>query len=342
MGRHSKAAGSREFFTSGERQKAQASGDYGTIKQRLGAESQRAFDQCGLCTAPLRDPVATPYGTLYCRECIFTNLLSQKQALDERRRAYEEAQTAKVADEAAAEAGRQAAEITAFARREGGAVGADGTVASRPIASIGARAVAASAAVTAASTIHGSASTKLKIDSRDRDQKVTDVNRSAFWTPQSEGGSAVRAGSQSVEAPDPAPRDPVTGGFLRAKQLITVKLSSSSGLANGGSASSSSSGAGVNDDADAGGSSNGGGARYQCPGCSKPIVYQAMYLLKACGHCACGTCLTKLVAPSKACLQCGGPAASKSDIVKLQQGGSSYAGGAGTQAEAVKYKPTVF
>jgi hypothetical protein len=71
-------------------------------------------------------------------------------------------------------------------------------------------------------------------------------------------------------------------------------------------------------------------------------VYQATYLLKGCGHVVCGPCLTALVAPSKRCLTCSGPAATKADIVKLQQGGSSFAGNTGTITQASKYTPNVF
>jgi hypothetical protein len=48
-------------------------------QQRLGAESMRQFDACSLCLQRARDPMACPRGHLYCRECVLSDLLTQKK-----------------------------------------------------------------------------------------------------------------------------------------------------------------------------------------------------------------------------------------------------------------------
>jgi nitric oxide synthase-interacting protein len=118
MGKHSRQAHTQPFFTSGER--AKAAGHVGTLRRRLGEDSQRRFDQCNLCLQRLVDPVATPSGFLFCRGCIFESLVSQKQALDRQRKAYEEEQAEIAAEAAAAKDALHTAAVTRFEQNESG------------------------------------------------------------------------------------------------------------------------------------------------------------------------------------------------------------------------------
>lgn len=139
MGKHSKQAHTQGYFTSGERVSSDASachdlvsaqfhsffqakliGKVGTLRQRLGEESQRRFDQCNLCLQRLSDPVATPSGFLFCRACIFESLVSQKQALDAQRAAYNAEQAELAAEAAAAKAAPEVAAVARFEQRESG------------------------------------------------------------------------------------------------------------------------------------------------------------------------------------------------------------------------------
>ncbi|KAF9116929.1 hypothetical protein BGX27_008077 [Mortierella sp. AM989] len=56
--------------------------EYGTKKQRLGRDSMRDFDACFLCLQTARDPVCCPEGHLSCKECIYENILTQKQEIE--------------------------------------------------------------------------------------------------------------------------------------------------------------------------------------------------------------------------------------------------------------------
>lgn len=62
----------------------------GSQSQRLGVDSLRKFDQCGICLKTATDPLATPYGTLYCRECIYDNMLTQKAKIKQAIARWEE------------------------------------------------------------------------------------------------------------------------------------------------------------------------------------------------------------------------------------------------------------
>ncbi|KAF9330861.1 hypothetical protein BGZ91_012344 [Linnemannia elongata] len=77
MSRHSKNNTARGHFTYAEMQML----DYGTKKQRLGRDSMRDYDACFLCLQTARDPVCCPEGHIACKECIYENILSQKQEI---------------------------------------------------------------------------------------------------------------------------------------------------------------------------------------------------------------------------------------------------------------------
>ncbi|KAK3824473.1 MAG: hypothetical protein JOS17DRAFT_751920 [Linnemannia elongata] len=77
MSRHSKNNTARGHFTYAEMQML----DYGTKKQRLGRDSMRDYDACFLCIQTARDPVCCPEGHIACKECIYENILAQKQEI---------------------------------------------------------------------------------------------------------------------------------------------------------------------------------------------------------------------------------------------------------------------
>lgn len=126
MGKRSHAH-TRAFFTQGEREGLR--NRYGSVRERLGEDSQARLDSCGLCLSRLRDPVASPAGQLYCKACIFSNLLAQKEALAVQRKQYEaEAARRKEAADLAA-AGSQAAAVAAFVESESRLAGAASSIA---------------------------------------------------------------------------------------------------------------------------------------------------------------------------------------------------------------------
>ncbi|CAI5721717.1 unnamed protein product [Hyaloperonospora brassicae] len=86
MSRHSKNATATTHFTYREREAA----DHGTLKRRFGRDSQLPFGMCCLCLASThsRSPHVSPAGFVYCKECIYANLLAQKRAIQDNVAAY--------------------------------------------------------------------------------------------------------------------------------------------------------------------------------------------------------------------------------------------------------------
>ena len=106
MTRHSKNCTSGAFFTAAE--KAKLGRFYGTQRERLGTESMRRADWCGICLHPVKGPVlccdgCTPkpaersnkaagsetesldgsidWAHLYCRECVLAYILNQVKVI---------------------------------------------------------------------------------------------------------------------------------------------------------------------------------------------------------------------------------------------------------------------
>lgn len=57
---------------------------------RLGGDSQQTFGHCALCIHPAVEPMATPSGHVYCKECIVEFLLTKTQELKRQKEAFEE------------------------------------------------------------------------------------------------------------------------------------------------------------------------------------------------------------------------------------------------------------
>ncbi|CAM9960550.1 unnamed protein product [Choristocarpus tenellus] len=93
--KHSKNNTASSVFSYWEKGEACGDGHYGTQKLRLGSDSQQPFGHCSLCVHPSVDPMATPSGHIYCRECIVGYLLARTQELKKQKAAYEAQETAK-------------------------------------------------------------------------------------------------------------------------------------------------------------------------------------------------------------------------------------------------------
>ncbi|KAH8112919.1 hypothetical protein DFH11DRAFT_1857693 [Phellopilus nigrolimitatus] len=75
MTKHSKNNTASSIFSYHEYKRL----NYGTQRQRLGHESMRQYDACALCLQKARNPVSCNDGHLFCKECIYADLLSQKK-----------------------------------------------------------------------------------------------------------------------------------------------------------------------------------------------------------------------------------------------------------------------
>lgn len=55
--------------------------DWGTVTQRLSAESHRAFDACNLCLYQAQNPLCCRKGHIFCKTCILDNIITQKKEI---------------------------------------------------------------------------------------------------------------------------------------------------------------------------------------------------------------------------------------------------------------------
>ncbi|CAN0175410.1 unnamed protein product [Scytosiphon promiscuus] len=105
--KHAKNNCASKCFNHWERNEAASDGHYGTRKVRLGGDSQQTFGHCCLCIHPAVEPMATPSGHVYCKECIVEYLLAKTQELKRQREAFEAQEKSKATDEVAADASRK-------------------------------------------------------------------------------------------------------------------------------------------------------------------------------------------------------------------------------------------
>ncbi|KAL3990725.1 hypothetical protein ACH3XW_32950 [Acanthocheilonema viteae] len=79
MTRHGKNATASAVYSYSERRKDAKESGYGTLHQRLGADSVKEFDCCSITLQPCRNPVISPYGYIFDREVVLEYYLEQKK-----------------------------------------------------------------------------------------------------------------------------------------------------------------------------------------------------------------------------------------------------------------------
>jgi hypothetical protein len=93
MSKASKHAHTQPFMRASEL--AELGAFYGTTKQRLGKDSQRAWNLCNLTLTEIKDDeaaVVTPEGVLYSREALLQSMIAQKKKYKVALAAYKEYQ----------------------------------------------------------------------------------------------------------------------------------------------------------------------------------------------------------------------------------------------------------
>ncbi|OQR84999.1 nitric oxide synthase-interacting protein [Achlya hypogyna] len=194
MSRHSKNSTATHHFTYHEKQAA----GHGTLKRRFGKDAQLAFGSCCLCLKPILDkmePLASPCGFLYCKGCIYANLLAQKQQIKADLEAY-----------AAQEATRAEKDETAKQAEERSKLEASLSSAT-PVP------FEKSAEERAALQIRS------KVDLETIEEKSHELKRTSFWVPGFTPTAEVR-----LAKPDEQTRDPMSNKPLKLKHLMPVQL----------------------------------------------------------------------------------------------------------------------
>lgn len=318
MTKHSKNNTASSIFSYAEYKRL----DYGTKRQRLGNESMKRFDCCSLCLQRAREPVACHKGHLFCKECAYTDLVTQlndikrqkvkleqmkKEAEEERERAREAARERVLLE---FEKGQLGLAATSGISTKSGSDDSRGTKRKFEFDSTTAETLAREAEETALRQIEREQADALK-------HKLPD-----FWLPSltptyTSSGPPTSLGDVKLQTTCRGgdPSHPLT-----RKNLIPVNFTFNP---SGGPSSSTTSTPAGNDT----GSKKDESSEPMCPSCKKTFSNNTlMFLMKPCGHVTCKTCHDSLVKPSKQCIQCDKSLGEK-DIIALAREGTGYAAG---------------
>ncbi|TDL27735.1 hypothetical protein BD410DRAFT_713503 [Rickenella mellea] len=310
MTKHSKNNTASSIFSYAEYKKL----DYGTKRQRLGNESMRRFDACALCLQKVREPVACNEGHMFCKECVYTDLLSQKKDI-KRQKAKLEALVKEAEEEK--ERAKTAARERVLQEFERGNIG----LAARSVSS-------ASGAEKDKDFEPRGTKRKLEFSPGHVDRLAEAAEEAALKQIQEEQAEALKSKLPDFWLPSLTPtytssgpprdlkdikvRTVCRGGTsphdISLKSLTPVTFT----FPNGPSDSKDS----KTDDKSA-----------MCPSCKKDFSNSViMFLMKPCTHVVCKTCTETLVRPSSQCVVCDTPV-DKKDQIELRREGTGFAGG---------------
>lgn len=205
MAKHGKNRTANPVYSQTERDKDKASGQWGSQKRRAGTDSVTQFDCCQLSSAPCNNPVITPDGYLYDKECILENILKQKADMKRQMKEYEAQLRKHQARQAKTDAEAKDAAFEQFVKKERGIGGAsaDGPF-EKKVEEL------------------SQAGKMLAMKKEERltvDGKVT-PKLPAFWLPSLGPDSAPT----EVKPPSMKTKCPMSGKPLRIKDLIAVNF----------------------------------------------------------------------------------------------------------------------
>eukprot|EP00238_Polyblepharides_amylifera_P001217 CAMPEP_0196571466 /NCGR_PEP_ID=MMETSP1081-20130531/1644_1 /TAXON_ID=36882 /ORGANISM="Pyramimonas amylifera, Strain CCMP720" /LENGTH=295 /DNA_ID=CAMNT_0041888429 /DNA_START=147 /DNA_END=1034 /DNA_ORIENTATION=+ len=170
---------------------------FGTLNERIGKDSVKDFNACGLTLQIATDPVVTSEGVLFSKEAIFENLLKQKKSIQRQLTAWESQQSAEDAKADAQAVADKESALAAFHSQNHGA-GKWETVDMGPVVN----------------EEGGGANNSYATDF----ERIQNKEMKAFWLPSKTPDAKV-----VLAKPDTSTKCPVTGKKLRLKDLVDVK-----------------------------------------------------------------------------------------------------------------------
>ncbi|CAM9216970.1 unnamed protein product [Pylaiella littoralis] len=326
--KHAKNNCASKCFNHWERNEAADEGHYGTRKVRLGGDSQQTFGHCSLCVHPAVEPMATPSGHVYCKECIVEFLLTKTQQLKRQREAFEAQEKSQATDKVTEESSRRVEATNEFLTTQHQLVVAkqQPTTSQASDKSEGKgkkRGREEQTPVTPAT--EGKGKKKDEVVQKELTQRAIlktkkdrqeQLRTTSWWLPQfqPEGVKEV------IKQPPKRPASPMSGAPLRPKDLIPVIFTMDSEKEMTAHIS--------------GGDGNRGSII--CPVTRKGIISQKAVLIKRTGHVMLEDAAKQFALPTMTCPVTGEKFKTK-DLVPLVNGGTSFT--ASGQVEVTKYAP---
>ncbi|KAH7883027.1 hypothetical protein F5I97DRAFT_1815380 [Phlebopus sp. FC_14] len=323
MTKHSKNNTASSVFSYAEKKKT----EYGTRRQRLGNESMRDFDACALCLQRARDPIACDHGHLFCKECAYTDLLTQKKDIKRQKERLDQLKKeAEGEKKRALEAARErvlrdfekghlclSATLPAIATTSG-AGSKDGksldSVRKRDFDSSTVESLTREAEEAALRQIEREQAEALR-------HKLPD-----FWLPSLT--PTYTSNGQPSSLKDVKVQTMCRGGdpphAISLKSFTPVVFSFASLSASRSSESTPAEDDKVKNPPEETG-------KPVCPSCKSNLsINKVMFLMKPCSHVVCKGCTDSLVRPAKQCIVCD-RALDDGEVVELRREGTGFAGG---------------
>jgi nitric oxide synthase-interacting protein len=329
MTKHSKNATAAPFISNKEKQKT----GWGTKSQRLTSDNLLPFGHCYLCTQWVQEPMISPSGHMYCKECILKNLVTQQKSIKIQKAAWKAQEVTAANKASTAEVVAAAASVQGFMDREldPAARLARSNIVSHTVVGIGTEVQAAAfgSAIGSGATANRRTQSEqrrfelaadsgavqqyeAKSDLRDTAVVMSAVAASSFWVPD----FAPDVAKTRIPKPRAVPSSPVSGAPLRAKMLSVAHFHI------------------VDQDAKA----TGGTGRYCCALTRKSITHQAAVLLKPSGSIVLKSAFDTAVAKGNADPFTGAQL-QEGDVLLLASEGSGYASRGGDKLIAKSYRP---
>ena len=313
--RHTKNNGSSTYgvFSRTERSKCEF---MNSLQMRAGADSQLPFGWCSLSLQPAVDPVVTPSGHVYSRECLLEHMVTKAADLKRQREKWEREQAAAEAERAARAAEDREA-LNADFEHQNDPRATSIVVAAKPAPQEKAekkRPREEEKESEAEKSKRIEAELRAPVATAAMIQRAKDGMASNFWLPQFTPSHAP----EPTPEPERRPPSPVTGKPLRAKDLVPLRLEASRTLKTNGSGQEE--------------------VKYLCHVSHKEINAQPVLLIRTTGCVLLEDVAKKLgVLESKVCPISSRPFKAK-DVVKLQSGVSAFAASGGEALNIKVYR----
>lgn len=285
----------------------------------------RQFDACSLCLQRAREPLACEEGHLFCKECVYTDLLLQKKDIQRQKEKLESLK--REAEEERARA-KEAARERVLLEFEKGQLGLASTPSvpgtTSGIGSTGSKGTKRKFAFDS-STVENLAQEAEEAALRQIEREQAEALRHKlpdFWLPSLTPTYTSSGPPSSLK--DVKLQTTCRGGNpvhpIVLKKLLAVKFSFHSSNASRSTEVTPTVGEGPSSTKDE-------QQDPMCPCCKKIFSNSLlMFLMKPCSHVVCKTCTDTLVRPAGQCIVCDSTLGSK-DIIELRREGTGFAGG---------------